>query len=101
SGRAPVTDRALIAAGLSVLGATVHAGLAPVHPGALGVLFALAAAGETWCVVALVRGRAVERFAIVLNAAIVLGWLLSRTVGLPLLEAREPVGALDLLTTLT
>jgi hypothetical protein len=97
-----MSDRALIAAGLSLLAGCVHAGLAPVHPGLLGVAFAFAAAGQTWCTIAYARGQVTGRPAalgIALNVAILFGWALSRTVGLPGLPV-EPVGVLDVGTGL-
>lgn len=103
-----MSDRALIAAVLSLLAATVHAGLAPHHFGesaALGTAFALAAAGQTALVIAAARGltRRTALAGIALNVAILAAWGLSRTVGLPVGPhpgTPEPVAALDVLTAL-
>jgi hypothetical protein len=104
-----MSDRALIAAGLSLLAAVVHAGLAPHHLAEsvpLGIAFALAAAGQTACTIAFTtRGisRPVAVAGIALNVAILICWATSRTVGLPVAEhpwVPEPVAALDVLTAL-
>jgi hypothetical protein len=97
-----VDDPVLIAAGLSLLAGTVHAGLTPhhfAHSVVLGTGFAAAAIGQTaWTAAA--RHGVSERLAragIALNLAILVAYLVSRTVGLPW-GPHEPFGVLDVLT---
>ena len=98
---APALDEiALVSGGLSLLAATIHAGLAPDHfhhAAWLGALFVLAAAAQTAWALAALAGRGPVTAGVALNLACVAAWLLSRTAGLPGLGV-EPVGVLDVLT---
>jgi hypothetical protein len=102
-----MSDRVLVAAALSLLAATVHAGLTPHHfqeSALLGAGFGLAAAGQTAWTIAAVRGSGatwLPRSGLWLNGAVLLAYALSRTVGLPVGAGpwtAEPIGALDGLT---
>ena len=103
---AEVTDRSLlaIAGAASIAAGMVHAAAAGSHTGddTLVKLFAATAAVQVlWGVVALVRPNRPVAFAgFALNTVFVLAWVLSRTTGLPLIDALrevEAVGTQDVL----
>lgn len=90
----------------SAAAAGVHAAAGPAHfrEGLLvGGFFALAALGQLgWAAVVMLSGpaRGLMRAGLVANAAVVVLWLATRTVGLPGgLVAVEPVGPWDLAAT--
>jgi hypothetical protein len=97
--RTPPSAGALYVAALASAGAgLIHAAAAGAHAGdrVTVVLFAMVAVAQVgWAAVALQRPeRAVALVGAGLNAALVLAWLATRTVGLPLLDAlREPEAA--------
>jgi hypothetical protein len=96
----------LIAAGLSAVAALIHVAVCPEHfrIGVLyGVFFAVAAGGQFGWSVLVVTRRAdwLAPVGLVANAAIVLLWVVTRTVGIPLGPAAgqvDAVGAVDLLS---
>ncbi len=99
-------DRSVLAtaAVASVAAGMVHATAAGNHAGddTLVRLFALTAAAQAaWGLIALMRPmRAVAWAGVVLNAVFVGTWLLSRTVGLPLVDSLrgvEPAGTQDVM----
>jgi ethanolamine transporter EutH len=103
------SDGGILAASFMLAAAAlVHLALAPEHFAQwwlLGVLFGAAAALQLALAIALVRrpGRTPIAWACALNVGIVAVWLLSRTAGTPFgpdSGAREPIGWLDMLTTL-
>ncbi len=103
---AEVTDRSLlaIAGAASIAAGMVHAAAAGSHTGddTLVKLFAATAAIQVlWGVVALVRPNRPVAFAgFALNTVFVLAWVLSRTTGLPVIDALrdvEAVGTQDVL----
>jgi hypothetical protein len=103
---AEVTDRSLlaIAGAASIAAGMVHAAAAGSHTGddTLVKLFAATAAIQVlWGVVALVRPNRPVAFAgFGLNTLFVLAWVLSRTTGLPVVDALrevEAVGTQDVL----
>ncbi|PZS28897.1 MAG: hypothetical protein DLM59_13800 [Pseudonocardiales bacterium] len=91
---------------LSAASGLVHASVAPANVAkwwALGVLVGAAAASQLAIAVALARGskRAVPAL-VVVQAITLLGWALSRTVGVPVTATRtvtDPVGLLDSMTS--
>jgi hypothetical protein len=98
---------AAVAATLSTGAAAIHFAVVPEHfsefaPFGLAFL-AVGFFQVTWAPVYLLRPRrAIASVGAVVNAAIVLVWLISRTVGLPIGPTpwtREPIGALDLFAT--
>ncbi len=97
--RTPPAAGVLHLAGLASAGAgVIHAAAAGSHSGdrVMVVLFAVVAVGQlAWAAVALQRPtRVVALVGAALNAALVLAWLATRTVGLPLVDAlREPEAA--------
>ena len=99
-------DRSVLAtaAVASVAAGMVHATAAGNHAGddTLVRLFALTAAAQAaWGLIALMRPmRAVAWAGVALNAVFVGAWLLSRTVGLPLVDSLrgvEPAGTQDVI----
>jgi hypothetical protein len=97
--RTPPSAGALYVAALASAGAgLIHAAAAGAHAGdrVTVVLFAMVAVAQVgWAAVARQRpGRDVALVGAGLNAALVLAWLATRTVGLPLVDAlREPEAA--------
>jgi len=97
--RTPAPAGALWTAALASAGAgLIHAAAAGAHAGdrVMVVLFAMVAVVQVgWAAVALQRPeRGVALAGAGLNAALVLAWLATRTVGLPLVDAlREPEAA--------
>jgi hypothetical protein len=97
--RTPVSTGALWVAALASAGAgLIHAAAAGAHGGdrVMVVLFAVAAVAQVaWAAIALQGpGRGVALAGAALNAALVLAWVATRTVGLPLVDAlREPEAA--------
>jgi hypothetical protein len=97
--RTPASAGVLWVAALASAGAgLIHAAAAGTHTGdrVMVVLFAVAAVAQVaWAAVALQRpGRGVALAGVALNAALVVAWLATRTVGLPLVDAlREPEAA--------
>lgn len=97
--RTPAPAGALWTAALASAGAgLIHAAAAGAHAGdrVMVVLFAMVAVAQVgWAAAALQRPeRGVALAGAGLNAALVLAWLATRTVGLPLVDAlREPEAA--------
>jgi hypothetical protein len=104
-GSAPSIRRSLvlIMAGLSAGAAVIHLVAAPHHYAEIGDLaagFLAAAAFQAWWTVACLSGPSprATRIGILGNAAIVLAWLYTRTIGLPIgpfAGSAEPVGFPD------
>ena len=97
--RTPTSAGALWVAAVASAGAgLIHAAAAGAHTGdrVMVVLFAVAAVAQVaWAAVARERpGRGVALAGVGLNSAMVLAWLATRTIGLPLVDAlREPEAA--------
>lgn len=96
----------LVASACSLTAAGVHAAVGPEHFGeclALGLFFVLAAIAQVAWPVAVLRlpSRELLLLGVIGNAAVVVLWILTRTVGLPfgLLPGPEEVGTLDILAS--
>ncbi|HET9104486.1 MAG TPA: hypothetical protein VFN55_14115 [Solirubrobacteraceae bacterium] len=98
----------LLACALAVLAALIHVQAAVDHLDEYApyvVAFMVLAAGQTGWAVATYRsaGRSLLRTGVAAGGAVVLLWLVSRTVGLPVGPAQdsaEPVGLLGVVATL-
>ena len=98
----------LLPASLSLAAGAVHLAMSPIHaPGSSTEAIGFAVVGWAQIVLAfalLVRpSREVLVGTILLNTAVIIGYIVSRTVGLPLGETpgvAEPVKTIDLMTTI-
>jgi hypothetical protein len=93
----------VIVAGLSAGAAVIHLVAAPHHYGEIGDLasgFLISAAFQAWFAHAILAGmsRRAMAIGILVNAAIVVAWIFTRTIGLPIgpfAGSAEPIGLPD------
>jgi hypothetical protein len=96
-------------AGLSIAVASIHAAVVQEHLAEFalfGMFFAVAALWQALWAIALLGwepSRALLKWSVLVNGGIVVLWVASRTVGLPLgpdAGTREAIGAIDVLATI-
>jgi hypothetical protein len=96
-------------AGLSAAAASIHAAVVQEHLAEFapfGVFFAVSALSQAlWAIAVLGWGpsRALLKWSVLVNGGIVVLWVASRTIGLPLgpgAGTREAIGAIDVLATI-
>jgi hypothetical protein len=100
----PLPLRRVALATASAVAAGAHAAAVPSHlleSSALALAFCVVAVAQlTWAAVALAAPSVTGvRWAVLGNVAVIVAWVMSRTVGLPLVGHAEPVGALDAVAT--